>query len=41
MMTIEIAVSALKKQVIVLIEHPLLQGSSKLVMRYEILKELK
>lgn len=33
MMLIEIAVSDLKKQIIVLIEHVLLQGWSKLVIR--------
>lgn len=41
MMLIEIAVFDLKKQGIVLIEHVLLQGWSKLVIRDEMLKELK
>lgn len=41
MTLIEIAVSDLKKQVVVLLEHVLLQGWSKVVIRDEILKELK
>lgn len=41
MMLIVIAVSDLKKRVIVVIEHVVLQGWSKLVIRDEILKELK